>query len=443
MSRRIVSPSARSALIIFMKYPEAGRVKTRLSREIGDEKALYVYQKLARRTLGVASDFKHTHEKIDLFLFYDPPERKIPFMKSYPGPWEFIPQIDGHLGHRMQAAFHHVFRTGYRQTVLIGTDIADIGERDIHDAFQALSVNRAVLGPALDGGFYLIGLSSMVDNVFNFSSWSTPSVFERTIDCFESAHIKVTTVNQRKDIDKNQDLQWLRHNAVFQDQISIIVPFLNETGKIASLVDTLEAGLWPGDEIILVKGGLPSERKSQGLSAHTALFYAPRGRGNQINLGAKMARNNLFWFLHADTSPPPNFGYHVRKLSNVPEVVFGCFELRFRPTNVYLDLISRWANLRTRHLKLPYGDQGLFCKRRIFEELGGFKKQFLMEDLDFVRNCEKLGKLLVVPQPIGSSSQRYLTKGLLRASLLNHLIVFLYFLGMDDKKLYKLYYNGT
>ena len=115
----------------------------------------------------------------------------------------------------MRAAFYHVFRKGYRQAVLIGTDIADMVARDIHDAFQALGGNRAVLGPAWDGGFYLIGLSSMVDRVFNFSSWSTPSVFGRTIDCFESAHIEVAIVNRRKDIDKNQDLQWLRDNAIY------------------------------------------------------------------------------------------------------------------------------------------------------------------------------------------------------------------------------------
>jgi hypothetical protein len=440
--RQIGSTSARKALIVFMKYPEAGRVKTRLSIEIGDEEALHVYQKLTRRTLGIASDFKQAHGKTDLFLFYDPPDAKIPLQKQYPGPWEFVPQADGHLGDRMRAAFAYVFELGYGQAVLVGTDIADIADGDLREAFQALGFNQAVLGPALDGGFYLIGLSSMFARIFEFSSWSTPSVFERTAACFDAAHVKVASIQRRKDVDQIEDLQWLNENAMFQDQISIIVPFLSKTKKIAFLIDTLEAQLWPGDDILLVKGGPPSERAPLHISAHTTLFFAPRGRGNQLNLGARMARNNLFWFLHADTAPPANFGYHVRKISQAPEAMLGCFELQFKPTNVYLDLISKWANMRTKYFKLPYGDQGFFCSRQTFEELGGFKKQFLMEDLDFVRKCRTLGKLLIVPQRIGSSSRRYSSKGLLRASVLNHWTVLLYFLGVDDRKLYSRYYDG-
>jgi rSAM/selenodomain-associated transferase 2 len=230
---------------------------------------------------------------------------------------------------------------------------------------------------------------------------------------------------------------------MFQDQISIIIPFLNETKNLARLINFLEVQLWPGDEILLVKGVLSPDRKPENLSSHTSLFYAPRGRGNQLNLGARMAQNNLLWFLHADTCPPPNFGYHIRKISQFSNAVLGCFELRFSPTNVYLNIISKWANLRTRYLRLPYGDQGFFCTHQVFEELGGFKKRFLMEDVDFVRNSRKLGKLLVAPHRMRSSSQRYLNKGILRASLLNHLLVFLYFLGVNDKKLYARYYNGT
>jgi rSAM/selenodomain-associated transferase 2/rSAM/selenodomain-associated transferase 1 len=431
----------KKAILIFMKYPEAGRVKTRLSKIIGSEKACNIYQKLVRRTLGMVSDFKYAHTEIDLFLFYSPPESETQLRKAYPGPWKFIPQMSGHLGEKMDNAINHVFTKGYEHAVLIGTDIADIMTSDIVDAFQALNENRAVLGPAQDGGFYLIGSSSPIKEVFNFPDWSTPSVFERTLHCFHASAHKVRTLCIRHDIDEKKDLIYFNSNPLFQDHISIIIPYLNETKKLASLVDCLEAQLWPGDEIVLVKGNGSPELSAKNITPHTRLIFATKGRGNQLNQGVGVARRSILWFLHIDTAPPPNFGYHIRKLMLTRDMVLGCFELKFQTSSIFLDFIYKWANFRTKYLNLPYGDQGLFCTRGIFDKAGGFKKQFLMEDVDFVRNCIKMGKLLVVPQPIHSSPQRYVRKGTVRASLQNHFLILLYFLGVSDERLYKFYYK--
>jgi len=83
-----------------MKYPEAGRVKTRLSKSIGREQACNIYQKLVRRTLGMVSDFKHAHPEIDLFLFYYPPESETQLRKAYPGPWKFTPPDERPFGRK-------------------------------------------------------------------------------------------------------------------------------------------------------------------------------------------------------------------------------------------------------------------------------------------------------------------------------------------------------
>jgi len=424
-----------------MKYPEAGRVKTRLSKSIGREQACIIYQKLVRRTLGIVSDFKHAHSGIDLFLFYYPPKSEAQLRKAYPGPWKFTTQKSGHLGEKMSNAFNYVFTKGYGHAVLIGTDIADIMTSDIADAFQALNENQAVLGPAQDGGFCLIGLSSTINEIFDFPNWSTPSVFERTLNCFHASAHKVRTLYKRHDIDEKKDLIYFNSNPLFQDQISIIIPYLSGTKKLASLVDSLEAQLWPGDEIVLVKGNGSPEWGTKNISPHTRLTFAHRGRGNQLNHGVRVAQRNILWFLHIDTVPPPSFGYHIRKLTLIRDMVLGCFELRFNTSSIFLILISKWANLRTKYFQFPYGDQGLFCTRGIFNKAGGFKKQFLMEDVDFVRNCKKMGKLLIAPQPIHSSPQRYLRKGVLRASLQNHFLILLYFLGGSRNSKKKIYYK--
>jgi hypothetical protein len=251
----------------------------------------------------------------------------------------------------------------------------------------------------------------------------------------------VTILPKRRDIDKEEDLGFLEGQPSFQDQVSIIIPFLNGMRPLAGLVDSLEAQLWPGDEIILVKGDKSSEQAAGEVTSNTRLIFSPKGRGAQLNSGVGEAHGNMFWFLHADSVPPPNFGFHIRKLSQAPGFSLGCFELSFVPDLPLLKLIARWANLRTIYFNLPYGDQGLFCRRGTFERVGGFKKQFLMEDVDFVSACNKLGKLLIIPEPLCSSPQRYLRKGILRAVCQNHFLMLLYLLGVSDERLHRLYYS--
>ena len=434
----------RKALIVFLKYPEAGRVKTRLGREIGLEKAMNLYQKLLRRTLGIASDFKSSQDNqddLDIFLFFSPPERKAELTKGYPGPWEFTPQADGHLGERMGLAFRDLFCKGYEQIVLVGSDVADLTVSDMTEAFGLLKEKEVVLGPAKDGGFYLIGLVFPFEKIFQFDSWSTSSIFKRTLQCLDNADLTVGTLSERKDIDQAEDLVYIKDQSLFTDQISIIIPFMGRVSRLASLIDSLEAQLWPGDEIIIVKGGSFSEKRIEDITPKTRLVPGPRGRGIQLSHGARLGEGKLFWFLHADVVPPTNFGYHIRKLSQTADAVLGCFKLDYGASRFSLRMVAGYANLRTRYLRLPYGDQGLFCSREVFEKVGGFTKQFLFEDVDLVRACKKLGKIMIIPQPLYSSPQRYLMGGILRTSFKNQFLMLFYLLGMNDRRLYSLYYG--
>jgi uncharacterized protein len=124
-----------------------------------------------------------------------------------------------------------------------------------------------------------------------------------------------------------------------------------------------------------------------------------------------------------------------------PGFALGCFRLAFPSNSRALTLIARWANWRTYFLKLPYGDQGLFCRRETFDRLGGFNREYLMEDVDFARSALRLGALLTVQEVLYTSPERYERRGILRASLTNHLLFTLYLLGVRDRKLYSLYYR--
>lgn len=441
---------AKRALLIFLRYPEAGRVKTRLAADIGPAEAARVYEKLARRTLGVAAAFHRQHRDVDLFLFYTPPGKQSRLTAAFPGPWRFVSQEGDHLGTRMGCAIQQMLTQGYSHVLLVGTDLADLEPSDFDDAFQAVAQGFAALGPAADGGFYLIGLGRPCPPAFLPETWGTPHVFERTEQLLLNSGFQIRRLAERIDIDRRDDLAQLREQAWFDATLSIIIPTIHPLVKLAPLVRHLRHQLWPGDEIIIIEAAkddvfplLEGNPRPLALAPPILWATAPRGRGAQLNRGVELARGNLLFFLHDDCLPPPNFAYIIRGLCSPSEISLGCFSLAFFPSPALLAGIARWANLRTRLFGLPYGDQGLFCRREVFAKAGGFKKSYLMEDVDFVRSCRPFGRLAISPERILTSPERYLRKGILRASLQNHLTLLLYHLGVSDSTLYSFYYRNT
>jgi rSAM/selenodomain-associated transferase 2/rSAM/selenodomain-associated transferase 1 len=433
--------AARKAVILFMRYPELGRVKSRLAAALGSREALHVYEKLARRTLGMFSDFKRSRPEADVFVFFTPPEKEASLRRRYAGPWKFVPQEGSHLGERMRKAFHSVWLLGYTHVVMTGSDIPDLECSDIDEAFVALDKGKAALGPASDGGFYLIGLSRPCDRVFQPQTWGTGDVFRRTCELLSSAGYGVHRLKERMDIDRPEDLVHLGGNPFFRSRLSIVVPTLSQPDGIRQWLDILKDGLWPGDNIVVVHGSCDPVERIEAIDDSVCWMVMPRGRGVQLDKGARETTGELLWFLHDDSVPPPHFAYHIRKIADAPLVGLGCFRLAFSTSTPFLDAIAAWANLRTRWLKLPYGDQGIFCRRDVFEKAGGFKKRFLMEDVDFVREARKLGRLMLIDETIYTSAGRYLERGVLKASFQNHYSMLLYCLGVDDKEIYSRYYG--
>lgn len=435
-------PAPARVLMVFLRHPEPGRVKSRLSAAIGRQPAADLYARLVRRTLGIAADFGRARGDLEILLFYDPPEREQAVRQSYPGPWQFVAQAGHDLGARMAYAFRHAHAPGGRHTVLIGTDIVDLQLSDLDQAFQALDTRPAVLGPAADGGYYLIGLNRPCDAIFQTQAWGSGSVCAATRAQLVQMGFTVTMLKRRSDVDRGEDLSHPEVRDLLRRRVSVVIPTLQPPEDLQPLLTSLEAQLWPEDEILVVTGEDHPQSGPTAMSSRVRLLGSAQGRGLQLNRGARAANGDLLWFLHSDCLPPVNFGYHIRKLGNVSRMALGCFRLTFQPTCAPLQAIARWADLRTRHFGLPYGDQGLFCRRESFETVGGFRKAFLMEDVDFVRSLRRLGKLLVVPESILTSPERYLQGGIIKNSLRNHLLLLLYRLGVDDRTLYNFYYRG-
>jgi hypothetical protein len=370
----------------------------------------------------------------------------------------------------MQRAFEFARAGGYRRTVLVGSDIADVQPSDLHLAFEELRNRDSVLGPARDGGFYLIGLRRRCPAVFEPEGWGGGGVFERAFQALKDAGLSVSFTPERSDVDHPEDLDRLRADPCFTDRVSVVVPTLNPEGRVRTLIERLRAELWPGDEVVAVAGtddafpqaggppgcaprqipaaspvpamGDPLSSAGTGDAVPVRLLHCPKGRGRQLHRGARAANGDILWFLHDDCDPPANFGYLLRKLQPGSPFSFGCFRLDYFPATPALQLLADWANLRTRLLRLPYGDQGIFCRRAVYEKTGGFRRPYLMEDVDFVRRARRLGPMLVLSERLRTSAERYLKGGVLATGVRSHLTMLMYLLGMEENILYQWYYDN-
>ena len=189
---------------IFAKHWTPGRVKTRLAEAIGDARAAEVHRlfvtAIAQR-MGAASD-----ERI---LAIDPPESEHEFGRALGDSWQVEPQAAGDLGERMAAFFAGgLARAGL--VVLIGSDSPDLPADYIADAFEALREVDVVLGPAADGGYYLVGAARRVPPIFTGISWSTADVWPQTVRRLTQAGCQWRSLPQWYDVDTFDDLRQLR-----------------------------------------------------------------------------------------------------------------------------------------------------------------------------------------------------------------------------------------
>lgn len=187
------------ALIIMIRNPVKGKVKTRLAKDIGEETALDIYNKLLSYTNAVASEVQ-----TDRFLFYsDVISRSDIFDNST---YKKYVQCNGNLGIRMDYAFSIPFKNEYRKVVMIGSDCPGLTAKHIEQAFVALEENDFVIGPASDGGYYLIGMHKWNRWIFENKNWSTRTLLEETKKDIQSRNGKLIELEILSDIDSVSDL---------------------------------------------------------------------------------------------------------------------------------------------------------------------------------------------------------------------------------------------
>ena len=189
-----------TALIIFVRNPVLGQVKTRLAKDIGDERALAIYLQLLQHTLEITRglSFRKFIYYADEVSDYD--------LWSVPG-YTKRKQNGNDLGERMLNSFKELFDQGFTRIIIIGSDCLQLQTENLQEAVALLESNVAVIGPASDGGYYLLGLTKLYPELFLNKPWSTDQVFAKTIDDFNNQGITYALLKELSDIDDISDLE--------------------------------------------------------------------------------------------------------------------------------------------------------------------------------------------------------------------------------------------
>lgn len=192
----------KEALIIFVRHPELGKVKTRLAKDIGDAAALNVYQRLLAYTHSVTLPLP-----CNRFVFY---AGEIAENDIWNTPPYFKKQQQGSdLGERIKNAFQELFVQGYERVIIIGSDCPQVTTDLLHHAFSLLWKNETVIGPSHDGGYYLLGLTRLIPGIFENKNWSTESVFNETMATLRTENSIYEILPVLRDVDRVEDLEWM------------------------------------------------------------------------------------------------------------------------------------------------------------------------------------------------------------------------------------------
>lgn len=400
----------REALLVFVRWPEPGHAKTRLAPRLGMAGAARAYRGMAERVL--AGVRRLDRPDLTRVVWLSPPDRGKD-VENWLGPGlTYRTQPAGDLGTRLQHAFARAFANGARSVVAVGTDCPDLTEGRIAAAFDALTEVDAVVGPALDGGYYLIGLSRPAEPAFRDIPWSTERTFEVTLSRLRTTGAAVRFLPPLRDVDRPEDL-----DAASPPLVSVVIPVLNEEREIGGCLEAVLAAEDPLDVVVVDGGSTDATPRIVRGFPGVHLVRGARGRGVQMNEGARHARGDVLWFLHSDCRLPRGAIRGILGALSRPGMVGGAFRFSVRSDRTVFRLIERLVGLRTELLVEPYGDQGIFVTRSAFHAAGGYPETPILEDIRFVRRLRTLGGFRVLPLLLPTSARRWQECGVLSTAL--------------------------
>ena len=413
-------------LIVFARYPRAGQSKTRLAPLLGNEGAARLHRQLVNQTLylarGCALEVRSTGDTPNAMatLFGDD--------------LTYRDQGDGDLGRRLQHATATAFSESARRVVVIGTDCPLLSRQHLNAAFDALADADVVLGPAHDGGYYLIGLNRPHAELFADIPWGGPEVLARTQAAAARLGLRVHLLPVLPDVDVPDDLTiWAQARLARLDErprLSVIIPARNEQDHLAATLGSVLA--CAGAEIIVVDGQSDDRTAEIARRFGATVLTAPPSRGGQLNAGAAQARGDVLLFLHSDTLLPADYTSQIFSVLAQPGTAAGAFELGIDAPGLSFRLIEWAVRWRSRLLERPYGDQAMFMPTQTFRECGGFPDLPSMEDYAMLARLHRRGHIRIAGSTVRTSARRWQQHGTLRTTLRHQGLILRYHFRRTD-----------
>ncbi len=434
-------------IVVMTRFPESGRTKTRLIPALSPDRAAALHRCLIVRTLDVVCHWAEAH-RCDVEVRYAGGDETL-FRAQFGLHARYSPQSDGALGERMNSAVTVAFSEGVKRIVVIGTDCPGLSALHLTQAFERLTHSVVVIGPATDGGYYLLGMRRHLPTLFDRIVWGTETVLRQTLERATEAGVTVGQLPLLSDVDYAEDLVQCRRvedrfsevlPSIVAGRISIIIPTLNETARITATLEHIHN--LANVEVIVADGGSHDQTVEFAQAAGATVVHCSQGRGKQLNAGAALASGEVLLFLHADTWLPDDFVDHVWQTLREGNTG-GAFKLHIGASGWMLRLIEFGANLRSRWLQLPYGDQAIFMKASDFFRLNGFQNWPLMEDYDFCCRLRKTGRIALAPASVTTSARRWQTLGVLKTTLTNLACVVAFRFGVSPVTLARWYRRSS
>ncbi len=224
------------------------------------------------------------------------------------------------------------------------------------------------------------------------------------------------------------------------NMISVIIPALNEADVIVTTLTGLQAFRRNGHELLLVDGGSRDDTVALAAPLVDQILDSAPGRAIQMNAGARAARGDILWFVHADTVIQIDINRLIPSALRNSKSGWGHFSVRLSGKAPLLRIVEKAMNRRSSITGIATGDQGLFIHRSLFEQLGGYAEIPLMEDIEICRRLKRsAGAPSCLPEKLTTSSRRWESAGILRTILLMWRLRLSYFFGADPNELARRY----
>ncbi len=430
--------SGHPVVALLTRLPGAGRAKTRLIPALGPRGAARLHRAMAELSAAEVCALAATGEaRVEVWHDRGSARRMRAWLGRLP---RYRRQPAGDLGRRLGAVFARAVRRGADRCLVVGSDCPALTAGHLRQALERLQHTDVVLGPAADGGYWLIGIAARaahraLPGLFAGIPWSTAAVLEQTCERARELGLEFELLERLSDVDRVADLeQWRqqRPRPAGSARLSVIIPALEEEAAVAAVASARRAG---AEQVIVADGGSADRTRQRAAAAGAAVVAAPRGRARQLNAGAALATGDVLLFLHADTRLPPRAADLVRRALAADGVVGGAFAYAAAGAGAWDPLLTLGNRIRLRLFGHPYGDQGLFLRARTFRALGGFPDLPVMEDWELVARLRRLGRVVVLPEPALTAAASFAEHGVVRTCLLNLAAIVGHQLGIDTRHL--------